>query len=240
MNEHTGRTASARRQPRRQQPDGQRPGRGGRQQEKSRQMRGRLVEAAIACLAETGFERTSIKRVVARAGVSQGALQHHFPTKEDLIVAVVDRLLERSISETLRFVDEERGNPRAVEAITMRIWTHLIDTKPYRALLEILMAARTDEALRVRVAPNLQRWNAAIDALIIRLFRARDGRQETAEALLFMGRSMMMGLVVSEGFFRDRDYARAMVERWIALTAPLIALRPAGEPAGDSQEEPMS
>lgn len=47
-----------------------------------------LVKAARALFAEKGYHATGTHEIVAAAGVSRGALQHHFPRKEDLFLAV--------------------------------------------------------------------------------------------------------------------------------------------------------
>ena len=57
-------------------------------------MRARLLEATVECLVERGFAGTSTTLVSERAGVSRGAQLHHFPTKNDLVVAAVEHLTE--------------------------------------------------------------------------------------------------------------------------------------------------
>ena len=57
-------------------------------------MRARLLEATVDCLVERGFAGTSTTLVSERAGVSRGAQLHHFPTKNDLVVAAVEHLTE--------------------------------------------------------------------------------------------------------------------------------------------------
>jgi AcrR family transcriptional regulator len=51
-----------------------------------------VLDAAVACLAENGLDGTSIRQVAARAGVSIGAVQHHFPTKDALLAAAMAHL----------------------------------------------------------------------------------------------------------------------------------------------------
>jgi AcrR family transcriptional regulator len=50
--------------------------------------RGRILDAALACFVEDGYERASIVRIRERSGVSNGALFHHFHTKEALADAL--------------------------------------------------------------------------------------------------------------------------------------------------------
>lgn len=62
-------------------------------------MRERLLDATIDCLVELGHARTSTVEVTERAGVSRGAMLHHFPSRADLMAAAVDRLASRRIAE---------------------------------------------------------------------------------------------------------------------------------------------
>ncbi len=50
--------------------------------------RSRILDAALQCFVESGYEQTTIAAIRERSGVSNGALFHHFPTKE----AIVDAL----------------------------------------------------------------------------------------------------------------------------------------------------
>ena len=53
-------------------------------------MQQKLIDAAIQCLYELGYAATTTQLVTDRAGVSRGAILHHYPTKVDLMVAVAE------------------------------------------------------------------------------------------------------------------------------------------------------
>jgi len=57
--------------------------------------RTRILNAALACFLEAGYEQTTIARIRARSGVSNGTLFHRFPTKE----AIADALYVESIAD---------------------------------------------------------------------------------------------------------------------------------------------
>ncbi|MFE1785756.1 TetR family transcriptional regulator, partial [Streptomyces sp. NPDC059506] len=67
-------------------------------QDRSRATRRRLLEAAVECLAEHGWAGSTVAAVSLRAGVSRGAAQHHFPTREDLFTAAVEYVAEERIA----------------------------------------------------------------------------------------------------------------------------------------------
>lgn len=84
--------------------------------------------------------------------MSKGALQHHFSTKEELVAAVVETLLAHPLAR-VHSPRREAGRTDT-EIIVTRLrsgWTDFVNTASYRALLEILVAARTDAGLRNRI-----------------------------------------------------------------------------------------
>ena len=68
-----------------------------RQEDRSETMRRRLVAVAGELFAERGFGDTSIEDIVRRAGVTRGALYHHFDSKRDIFLAVYDAAEQRMI-----------------------------------------------------------------------------------------------------------------------------------------------
>ncbi len=83
------------------------------QQDRSRATRARLLEAAIACLAELGWTASTVAVVAERAGVSRGAAQHHFPTREALFTAALEHVSQMRASEMKRELAElPAGRPR--------------------------------------------------------------------------------------------------------------------------------
>ncbi|HXW88855.1 MAG TPA: helix-turn-helix domain-containing protein, partial [Streptosporangiaceae bacterium] len=69
------------------------------QQDRSRATRARLLESAVACLAELGWSGASVSVIAEHAGVSRGATQHYFPTREDLFTAAIENMAEVRLAE---------------------------------------------------------------------------------------------------------------------------------------------
>jgi AcrR family transcriptional regulator len=55
--------------------------------------REQIVEAAVGIITEQGLQNLSLSAIEQRAGMSRGQLTYYFPTKEDILLAVFDRLL---------------------------------------------------------------------------------------------------------------------------------------------------
>jgi AcrR family transcriptional regulator len=56
-----------------------------------------LVDSASACFFESGFAVTSLDHVAQRARVTKGAIYHHFTSKRELFLAVLERQQERGV-----------------------------------------------------------------------------------------------------------------------------------------------
>lgn len=122
-----------------------------------------IVNATLDAIAEVGLRNTTTGEISRRAGVSIGALFHHFETRLDIIVAAVEHNLEQrfarvsSVADTLRRdvpTDSVGGaDPRALIG-TLRA----IAREPRSMVwIEVFLESRTDPALRDRVAPILAR-----------------------------------------------------------------------------------
>lgn len=117
------------------------------QEERSASTRAAIFSAAVACLCELGYFATTTVRVAERAGVSRGAMLHHFPTKRDLIFAVTEHIMDLNHA----FFDEEGariadGFERYAALPDMR-WK--LALQPHGvALMEIMVGARSDPVVR--------------------------------------------------------------------------------------------
>lgn len=112
-------------------------------------MRKRLIEAAIACLGKFGYGATTLQVVTDAAGVSRGAVLHHFPNKVDLMIAVAEYAADKQNRHVRRLLANTKEGMDRYLAITMATWDAM--TKPPAiALLEIMMGSRSDPELAER------------------------------------------------------------------------------------------
>src|SRR5215207_6750983 len=81
-----------------------------RQHERAAATRGAIVGAARELFSEGGYEATTIEDIARRAGVSKGALYHHYADKVDLLVAVYEDL-EAELVESLMAVANAETDP---------------------------------------------------------------------------------------------------------------------------------
>jgi AcrR family transcriptional regulator len=109
----------------------------------------RLLDATISAIVDIGYSRATVREICARAGVSQGGLFRHFPTRKDLLVATLAELHERQIAA----MSEAASHTDAHAAIArMRDVINAPDTTVW---LELCVAARTDTELGAGLRPLL-------------------------------------------------------------------------------------
>jgi AcrR family transcriptional regulator len=110
--------------------------------------RAALLATTVDSLAELGYSATTTLEVARRAGISRGALQHHFATRDELLAAALEELLDRRVAEFRREVAtwDREGRADPARLIDL-LWTSF-DSPTFVAWTEVWIAARTDAGLR--------------------------------------------------------------------------------------------
>ncbi|MFG2527154.1 TetR/AcrR family transcriptional regulator [Streptomyces sp. NPDC048516] len=193
------------------------------QQERSRATRLKLLEAAVSCLAERGWSGSTVSVVAERAGVSRGAAQHHFRTREDLFTAAVEHVAEKrqgAVKAVARNLP-----PAGSVARTWIIVEELVGlyTGPlFRAALHLWVAASDEEPLRDRVTALEAKVGREAHRTAVALLDADEavpGVRETVQGLLDMARGLgLANLLTDDTVRRDR-----VVEQWAKIIDGLLA-----------------
>ncbi|WP_409237740.1 TetR/AcrR family transcriptional regulator [Streptomyces sp. PA5.6] len=185
-------------------------------QDRSRATRQKLLEAAVSCLAEHGWAGSTVSVVAERAGVSRGAAQHHFPTREDLFTAAVEYVAEQRSTALRALPSQDRAS---VVAALVDLYTGPL----FRAALHLWVAASNEPALGARVTELESRVGRETHRIAVSLLGAdesRPGVRETIQGLLDMARGLgLANLLTDDGARRDR-----VVAQWTTLVE--TALQP--------------
>ncbi|MGW4768104.1 TetR/AcrR family transcriptional regulator [Nocardia sp. NPDC004278] len=186
-------------------------------QDRSRATRQRLLEATIECLAEMGWASATVAVVAERAGVSRGAAQHHFPTREDLITAALEYMFD---SRTQHAVDEGRVVTAMDEGIgrTEAVVAGLVEsyTSPlFKAALQVWTHAAADPALRERIVPLEAKFGRishrrAVEALGV------DDSDPVAHHLVQATLDLARGLGLADVLTDDSARRKQIISQWAA------------------------
>jgi AcrR family transcriptional regulator len=191
------------------------------QQDRSRATRQRLLEAAIECLAEVGWSGSTVAVVAERAGVSRGAAQHHFPTREDLFTSAVEYVAAERLAMLRSLgVDLPKGpdHIRAVLALVERMYTSPL----FRAAIHLWAAASSDDRLRERIVGMEAQVGRESHRTVVELFGAdesRPGVREAVQATLDMGR----GLGIANLLTDDSRRRRRVLDQWAVMLLAALA-----------------
>ncbi|MEU1461260.1 TetR/AcrR family transcriptional regulator [Streptomyces sp. NPDC005706] len=181
-------------------------------QDRSRATRQRLLEAAVACLAEHGWAGSTVAVVAERAGVSRGAAQHHFPTREDLFTAAVEYVAEQRSTALRELFPDGPADRRAVVSAVVGLYTGPL----FRAALHLWVAASDEEQLRARVTELEARVGRESHRIAVELLDAdesRPGVRETVQGLLDMARGLGLANLLTD----DTARRERVVAQWAAL-----------------------
>jgi AcrR family transcriptional regulator len=197
-------------------------------------MRLRLLDAAVDCLYELGYSGTTTIEVAARAGVSRGAQLHHFPTKEKLVTEAVRHVLAKRLDEFRGAFASLPGGADKVGAAVDILWKKL-SCKVFYAWLELVVAARTDVALREAVAEIAGQFLDQVQATARDFFAPVDGSQLSLETAPIFAFAAMQGLALDRIVWPADD---ARLDRVLNAmrTLATMALRAHDSPRSASSE----
>lgn len=132
--------------------------------------RERLVDAAMRLFWEQGYRNTSIQDVLGEAEANSGSLYHYFPTKQDLLVAVLERYRDGIRRLLLRPAWEDEYDPlERVFALLDHYRSQLVVTDcfygcPIGSLA--LELHEPDPPVREMLARNFEGWVDAVEACL--------------------------------------------------------------------------
>lgn len=121
------------------------------QAERSAAMRETLIAAATELLIERGWAATTAVAVCDRAGVTRGALAHHYPSLSALLADALEAIFADIASR-----NRSRPGPSTVVEVIDGLWRSIGDRR-YKAVLEAWSAAGNDPELAAELQPTITR-----------------------------------------------------------------------------------
>lgn len=182
-----------------------------------------ILQTAVALLVEQGSARTTTLQVQQRAGVSRGALLHHFPTHAALLSATVEELVrrnERAVQDSLAKLEgTQDATERAIRVLAVA------STRPaYLAELELWAVARTDTELRAALLQAERTARKDSERVLSSLFAATSDRPANA-TVMALTNEFVRGLALSS-VLRSPVRRQQLLAQWIRAARILLVQLP--------------
>ena len=183
--------------------------------------RAALLDATIASLVEVGFARTTTTEVTRRAGVSQGALFRHFPTKSTLVAAATERLFGDLVAD-FAYAFERGPEPEAAVVVALRRLWEVFCKPELQAVYRLYVEAPFDAELMAALTPIVKEHERQVAAQALALF-PEIGASPLHEALFATALFAMQGLALQRPVYVDPAQEARVLQQFEALALTLFA-----------------
>ena len=168
--------------------------------------RERILDAAVEVLVESGYAGASTLEIQRRADVSRGRLTHHFPSREELLVAAVSHLVETRMQKlyAARGTYAKGAGARVDQAVEF-LWQTF--RQPYFwAAVELWVASRSAPSLAEALLPVEKQLFAGIQVAIDEMFGEELVQRPHYKALRTVLFTSMRGVALTYAFNpRERE-----------------------------------
>lgn len=176
--------------------------------------RERLIRAALELFNERGFRATGIDTILQHAGIAKATLYHHFKTKDDLIVAALERKTAEWAAGLRRDVESRSSDARERLGVFFEVLEEWFASDSFEGCLFIRAAGEfgaVDDPIHVAAA----RAKQALEGLLLDLVRSaglRDPEGMTQQLLL-----LVEGAIVTSQIRGDPSPARTAKQAAMVL-----------------------
>jgi AcrR family transcriptional regulator len=171
------------------------------QAEKSQMTRTAILEATVQCLVQLGYAQTTTEKIASQAGLSRGAMTHHFKSRAMVFNAVARHIIEKRAEEYERLIAGIVVPPGTLPSEkhmrqTMTVCHQYYASSTFVALHELLRGARTDKSLKRALTALEKSLDQKISDAMLKRFPYLAQVEETREMLMDLIMSSMQGVAV--------------------------------------------
>lgn len=190
-------------------------------QQRSRATRQRLLESTVHLLATLGWQAATTTAIAEHAKVSRGSLQHHFPTREELVVAALEYVFEQRTAELVAATEQAPGERDARVGFVSNLLIDLYSGELFKASLHVWTAAASDAELKARIIPLEDRFSREAFRIAMDLLHAdyRDAKTfRKVQITLDLARGLGLADVLSDDTERRNKIAAAWAHELSDIT----------------------
>ena len=195
------------------------------QQQRRTETSAKLRKATIELIAEQGYVNTTTIEIAERAGVSRGALMHHYPAKIDLIADSACEVWSEAISQVRLLAQALSRGQLDVDTFVEGVWDRVFPKSAVIMTLDLVSAAKSDENLQERISPPLQELFEAYDQIAIQAFAETGLSTEQGRVIVSLTTCMIRGLKLQELMHPDPAMSQAILDALKVMLAQTLKSR---------------
>jgi AcrR family transcriptional regulator len=185
----------------------------------------RILDAAVALLIKRGVAATTTVAVQEYAGVSRGALLHHFPSHAEMLAGTIDQLVRHNEEAAQQALTSCLDNLDPVDR-AMRVLADAFSRPAYLAELELWAVARTNPQLRGALRIAERRARPDLDRVFNTLFAPLRDRPNYA-AVATLSIEFVRGLALAGVLRSSASHRERVLNDWIWSIRILLDQNPA-------------
>ncbi|MGS2811215.1 TetR/AcrR family transcriptional regulator [Nocardia sp. MW-W600-9] len=198
------------------------------QAERRASTRALILACTAECLLERGYAATTVSAVQERAGLARGTVQHHFPTRAELLIAATTRVVDLRLEQFQREAELLPSGRDRLQSIVDLAWRDL-NSPAFFTALDLWVAARTDAELRERLVHEERRVFTEMRRLYLDVVGEPYASDPRAEVLVEFTIDLLTGLSMTAMLTGTLGEREAVVRRWKRALAVLIGRLPSDE-----------
>lgn len=176
----------------------------GWQAQKSASTRNLIIEAAIRCFVDLGYSRTTTTLIAERAGLSRGAMLHHFPSKKDVVRAAVEHLHAKRMKAFRRSMAKIGPEGDHIRHAVESYWAH-VKHPMFVAFFELAVASRTDPELAEILRPVQESFEREWYDASLELIPEWKKHPENFELAFDLNRHLLEGMAINAITHKETD-----------------------------------
>ena len=185
------------------------------QAERSRATRSLIARTAFEQIRDQGYATFRVASVATAAGVSTGALTHHFATKEDIALSAIEYALELAQTRTERNIAAFEANADAdpVEAFLQECSDYYFSAS-FDVAMDVVKSASGVPELKRTIARLHRQYRAFVESQWLQELIAAGWVEADARDVIDLSASVVRGFAIRAMIRPDRSDLERLMSRW--------------------------
>ncbi len=184
------------------------------QAERSAKMQETILSATLKCIGKQGLQNASTHEVCREAGISRGALLHHYPSRYELLKAAFGKVLDDEVENLSDFSKNLKQDGTSIRSTVEYIWTR------YKGLLfmvtvDYLSQARVDDETLKAVTIEATRFNAKLNDVWDMSLSEVNVTADRRRSYMNQTQCLIRGMALQRIWRKDEIYFDTMLSEWV-------------------------